>query len=63
MQQRMMEQANWEEQELRKEQQQAAHMVIRDQREEQRQKVLDEKADRMGAISSEFFNNFGKSCR
>ena len=60
---RMMEQAVYEEEQLRKFQSQSTYETIRQQAELQVAKREQEKKERMGAISSEFFNNFGRSCR
>ena len=60
---RAMEQANYEEQELKKYQQEQCRSSLREQADIDNEQKRIEKAEYRGAISNEFFENFGKSCR
>lgn len=60
---RAMEQANYEEQEMKKYQQEQCRAVLREQVLQNEEQKRIARANYRGAISNEFFENFGKSCR
>lgn len=63
LQMKAMEQANYEEQQVRKEQLRDCYDTLRKQAAEHEQMKKASREERMGKISSEFFENFGRSCR
>jgi hypothetical protein len=60
---RAMEQAHYDEMQMKKFQDQQCYDTLKRQAEEQSILKEQRNKERMGSISSDFFNNFGKSCR